>query len=182
VGNEVRIRAEVIDKDEFVALRIVVIPPDAAALVGEVNDIEGTTVQVETRLGQVVAVQTDAATQIILPGLESPSLQDLREGDKVRIGGSWVNEDTFTGWAIQVRKDGRVGEVQGRLLTLGNAEFTVGSPHGVVSVIVDAETRYRIPGVEEPTFDDLSEGQWVVARGLFEEDNTLRARGVGVNR
>lgn len=176
VGDTVRVRAEVVGQDEFAALRIVVIPPDAAALMGTVHDVAGTTVQVETRMGQVIAVQTDAATQVIIPGVESPTLADLREGDKVRVGGSWVDAGDFYGWVIQVGREGRVGQTQGRILSLDRDAFVVGSPHGVVNVVVDEATRYRIPGVEEPGFDDLTAGQWVAVQGLFEADGVLRAR------
>ena len=182
VGDEIRVRAEVTGEDALVALRVIVIPPDAAAIVGVVNEVENAAIQVETRTGQIITVQIDGATQIVIPGLESPTLEDLRQSDKVRVGGLWIDENLFSGWVIQVSKDGRVAEVQGRLLSLGNADFTVGSPHGVVSVSVDANTRYRIFGDEEPTFDGLIEGQWVVVRGLVEEDSALRAREVGVKR
>lgn len=175
IGDVVRVQGE-IENNAIRASRIIVVPPDAALLIGVVRSVEGLTLQIETRTEQVISVQADTATQIYVPGVESPTLADLRQGDRVRVGGAWLDADDFHGWIIQVGKEGRVGQVQGRLLSFEGPGFVIGSPHGAITVVTDDGTRYRIPDVEEPAFDDLTEGQWVVVRGLLEADGVLRAR------
>ncbi|MCD6344217.1 MAG: hypothetical protein J7M17_01240, partial [Anaerolineae bacterium] len=82
----------------------------------------------------------------------------------------------------QVQSQGRVGKGNGRILSLGDGEFTLGSPHGTVRVLVNDETRYRFPDVDDPGFDDLEAGQQVGVAGLFQEDGSLLARWVGGRR
>ena len=180
-GDTVRVRAR-LEGETPVALRIVVVPPTAAALLGKVVSVEGTTVQVETRLEQTIAVQTDSTTQFVIPGTDNPTLADLREGDALRIGGEWVDTETFHAWGIQVQPQGRVGKGNGRILSLGDAEFILGSPHGTMRVLVNDETHYRFPGVDDPDFDDLEVGQQVGVAGLLQEDGSLLARWVGGRR
>lgn len=180
-GDTVRVRVQLEDETP-VALRVVVVPPTAAALLGKMVSVEGSTVQVETRLEQIIAVQTDSTTQFVIPGIDGPTLADLREGDMLRIGGEWVDTETFHAWVIQVQSQGRVGKGNGRILSLGDAEFTLGSPHGTVRVLVNDETRYRFPDVDDPGFDDLEAGQQVGVAGLLQEDGSLLARWVGRRR
>ena len=179
VGDKVQVQGNLED-DTAVALRIVVISPEAAALLGEVASVEGATVQVKTRTDQVIAVETDALTRMVIPGVAAPALADLRVGDKVRIGGEWQDAGTFHAWVINVGRQGRVGRVQGRILSVAGSEFTLGSPQGSITVAVDDETRYTLPDVETPGFDDLKKGQWAVVIGLLEEDGALLARSVQV--
>ena len=180
-GDAVRVRARLEDETP-VALRVIVVPPTAAALLGKVLSVEGTTVQVETRLEQTIAVQTNSTTQFVIPGTDNPTLADLQEGDTLRIGGEWVDTGTFHAWVIQVRLEERVRKGGGRILSLGDAEFTLGSPHGTVRVLVNDETHYRFPGVDDPSFDDLEVGQQVGVAGLLQEDGALLARWVGRRR
>lgn len=178
VGDTVRVRARG-ESDAFIAECIVVVPPDAATLSGEIVGLDGATLEVETRLEQVIAVQTDAATRFVVPGVESPSLADVREGDRVRVAGTWSDATHFTGWVVQVAREGRVGRVQGRILSLGNDGFTLGSPHGVMTITVDDDlTQYQFPGNENPGFEDLTVGQCVIAAGAIDAAGSLAARQV----
>jgi hypothetical protein len=177
VGDTVHVRVQV-EGDVPTALRVAVIPPDAASLLGVVVALDGTTVQVETRTEQVIAVPTDAATEVRIPGLVDAAVADLRAGDRLRVGGAWIDASTFEGWLIQVGKEGRVGQAQGRVLSLGADAFVLGSPHGALDVAVDDQTRYRLLGVEVAGFADLEVGQWVSVRGLLAADGTLLAREV----
>lgn len=180
-GDTVRVRAQLEDETP-VALRVIVVPPTAAALLGKVVSVEGSTVQVETRLEQTIAVQTNSTTQFMIPGTDNPTLADLQEGDTLRIGGEWVDTGTFHAWVIQVRVEERVRKGSGRILSLGDDEFTLGSPHGTVRVLVNDETHYRFPDVDDPGFDDLEVGQQVGVAGLLQEDGSLLARWVGGRR
>lgn len=177
VGDRVRVTGQLVD-GATLAVRVVVVPPDAAALLGEVVEVQGQVVQVRTRLEQVIAVQTDATTQWFIPGVENPTVADLRPGDTVRIGGAWIDAGNFQAWAVQVPQKARGAQAMGRILTLGDEQFTLGTARGVVTVQVEAETRYIIQGLESPGFDNLTVGQAVAVTGLRQEDGALTARVV----
>ena len=47
-------------------------------------------------------------------------------------------------------------------------------------VLVNDETQYRVPGVDDPGLDDIKTGTIVIARRTWNEDGTLQAAGVDV--
>jgi len=163
------------------ATLVVVLPEQVARLAGEVAAIEGTTLVLDTPGGQV-DVLTDADTVLRIPGVEDPSLEDIKVGDKIAAAGTWEDETTFhaIGVAVGGRREGQRGVVRGRVVSVGDDSLVVGSPRGPVTVLVDGETQFRVPGVEEPGLDDVEIGALVAARGTWNEGGTLRAVGVAV--
>ncbi len=172
VGAVVGIRARM-EGDTAFALHVAVIPSGAAALVGEVLGIEGSMIRVQTRLDQVIEVQTDATTKFYVPGEEGGDLEALQTGDRIQCSGEWEADGTFRAWAVRVpsRRD-RV-EVGGLILSMEGEGFRLGTRYGIVSVRVTDETRYR--SREEPDFgfEDLEQGRRVHVHGLREEEGLL---------
>jgi hypothetical protein len=70
--------------------------------------------------------------------------------------------------------------VRGRAITVGVDSLVVGTAHGPVTVLVDDETEFRVPGVDEPSLADVGEGAQVGARGTWNENGSLQATGVAV--
>lgn len=163
------------------ATLVVVLPEQVARLAGEVAAIERTTLVLNTPGGQV-DVLTDADTVLRIPGVEDPSLEDIKVGDKISAVGTWEDETTFhaIGVAVGGRREGQRGVVRGRVVSVGDDSLVVGSPRGPVTVLVDGETQFRVPGVEEPGLDDVETGALVAVRGTWNEGGTLRALGVAV--
>lgn len=165
------------------AARVAVWPLQPARLTGEVAAIEGRTIVLDTPHGQV-QVLTDGSTVFRIPGLENPSLEDVRVGDQIGCGGVWEDEGTFHASLVVVRRGrpgaGRTGVVRGRVLSVGSDRLTVGTPRGPVTVIVGEETTIRVPGVETPSLADIHPGDVVGARGQWNEDGSLQADGIAV--
>lgn len=163
------------------ALVVAVVPEETAFLRGEITVLGTERFTVETRLGQSIAVTINAATLYFIPGdAEADSVSALREGDRVEIVGRWVDAATFHAWIVRVDRRSRLGKARGIILAVGEAQFTLGTPDGVITVGVDEETRYRIPGVEQPGLAALQAGTPVAVAGEKLEDGSLLARTVVV--
>ncbi len=173
----------VIEEDGTVrATLVLVLPEQVARLGGEVTEIEGTTLVLDT-LGSTVNVLTDADTIFRIPGIEEPALDDVGVGDRVDVVGVWEDETTFCAVGVGVRGDrrpGQEGTVRGRAIHIGDGSLVLGTQRGPVTVLVDDETQYRVPGVDDPNLDGVNAGAMVGAQGTWNEDGTLQATGVAV--
>ncbi len=173
----------VIEEDGTVRATLVVVLPDQVArLVGEVTTIEGTTLVLDT-LGGTVNVLTDADTVFRVPGVEEPALDDVVVGNQVITAGTWEEEATFNAIGVGVRSDRQAGQrsvVRGRAIRVGTESLVLGTPRGPVTVLVDGETQYRVPGADDPGLDDIEADALVGARGTWNEDGTLQATGMAV--
>jgi len=159
------------------ATLVVVLPDDAARLNGRVTAIDGTTLVLETVRGSV-NVLTDRDTVFRVPGVEEPGLDDIKIGDRVAVGGSWRDESTFYAIAVGVvggQTAGARGFVRGRVVSVGESSFVVGTARGSVTVLVSKKTRFLIPGVDNAGFGDLEEGAGVNVRGIWNDDGALQA-------
>ncbi|MEJ2210392.1 MAG: hypothetical protein P8129_15345, partial [Anaerolineae bacterium] len=78
-----------------------------------------------------------------------------------------------------VAQRGLRGEVTAIDLEAGT--LTVETARGPVTVVTADETRYRLPGVEDPGLDDVQVGDRIVAAGRFESRDPLvfAARVIG---
>jgi len=74
----------------------------------------------------------------------------------------------------------RLPAVKGRIEAKAESGFTLSTPHGEITVSVDANTHYRVPGVEQATLADLQVGDTVLVLGRRNEAGELLARLVAV--
>ena len=171
----------VIEEDGAVrATLVIVLPEQVARLVGEVVIIEGTTLELDTP-GGAVHILTDAATVFRVPGVKEPTLSDVRADDQGVIVGTWEDETTFHATIVGVRGGRRAGQrdsVRGRAIRVETDSLVLGTLHGQVTVLVDNETQYRVPDVDDPGLNDVNMGAVISARGTWNEDGTLQATGV----
>ena len=97
--------------------------------------------------------------------------------------GTWEDETSFSAVGVGVysaRRAGQRGVVRGRAIRVETKQFVLGTPRGPVTVVADDETRVRVPGVDEPSLDDVKTGAMVGAPRAWNEDGTLRAAGVAI--
>lgn len=182
VGDEVAGTGEVEEDGTVYASLVVVLPDDVARLNGKVTAIDGTTLVLETVRGSV-DVLTDGDTIFRIPGVEEPGLDDINVGDRVIVGGSWENESTFHAIAVGVvggQPAGEHGFVRGRVVSVDESSFVVGTARGSVTVLVTRKTRFLIPGVDNAGFGDLEAGVGVNVRGIWNADGALQALAVRV--
>jgi hypothetical protein len=164
------------------ATLVVVLPEDVARLNGQVTAIEGATLALGTARGPV-NVLTDSNTVFRIPGVEEATLADVKVGDHVTVGGTWEDEATFHALGVGViggQRAGARGAVRGRVVSIGEDSLVVGTPRGPVTVLVDDETQFRVPGVEDAGIGDIEGGALVGAWRTWNEDGSLQANGIGV--
>ncbi|MBN1811765.1 MAG: hypothetical protein JXA14_08010 [Anaerolineae bacterium] len=182
VGDRVAGEGVIEEDGAAYAALVIVLPDDAARLTGKVTDIEGTTLVVRTA-GGTVNVLTDGDTVFRIPGVEGPGLDDVKVGDQIVAGGSWEDELTFHAIGVGVvggRRAGARGAVRGRVISVGEDNFVVGTARGSLTVLVDEKTEFRVPGVEDAGLGDIEEGAGVGVLGAWNEDGLLQALVVRV--
>jgi hypothetical protein len=68
------------------------------------------------------------------------------------------------------------GVVRGEVTAVNNSGFTLNTLNGrTAAVAVTGSTRYRIPGIQNPSLADIEVGMVVQARGTWSSDNTTFA-------
>ena len=181
VGDKVAGEGAVEDGVVHAAL-VIVLPDDAARLIGRVTDIKGTTLVVQAA-GGTVNILTDADTVFRIPGVEEPGLDDVKVDDHVVAGGSWESESTFHAIGIGVvggQQAGTRGAVRGRVISVGEESLVLGTARGSLTVLVDEKTRFRALGVEDAGLDGIEVGAGVGVMGTWNEDGSLQALVVQV--
>ncbi|MEA3338800.1 MAG: DUF5666 domain-containing protein [Chloroflexota bacterium] len=187
VGDHVAGEGEV-DEDGIVrAALVIVLPDDVTRLNGEAFAINGTTLVLDTAGGKV-NVLTGGDTIFRIPGVEEPALDDIEIGERIMAAGAWDDDVTFQAIGVGVvggRREGQRGAARGRVISIGSRDvvatsIVLGTPHGPLTVLVDEETHYQVPEVEDPGLDDIADGVAVGVRGVWNEDGALQATGVAV--
>lgn len=145
-------------------------------LAGEVLEVEGTTLTLETRGGRQPVLRTDDETVFRIPGVEEPGLDDVQVGDRVLVAAATQDGDLYAA-QVAVPPEG-MERVVGEVTEIAGQTLTVETPRGEVQVLTDDETVFRVPEVEEATLADLGVGDQVVCGGSWEDPATLAARVV----
>jgi hypothetical protein len=161
--------------------RMVAVLPEGAPgpihLRGRVTGVAQSLLRVKVREDEVAVTVTEA-TQIRVPGVENPTLADVRVGDWVLVIGRPAGLCRVEARAIGVlppvpaHRYAIPGEVTG----IEGTTLTVEDPKDTHTVLTDDQTRFRVPGVEEPTIADVGVGDHILAIGRPAEDKTLLAR------
>jgi RNase P/RNase MRP subunit p29 len=182
IGDKVAVEGVIGEGGTVRAALVIVLPDDAARLAGRVTNIEGTTLEVRT-VGGTVNVLTDADTVFRVPGVEEPGLDDVEVGDQIVAGGSWGSEATFHAIGVGVvggHPSGARAAVRGRVISAGENDLVVGTARGPLTVLVDENTAFRVPGVENAGPGDIDVGAGIVVLGKWNEDGSLQALTVRV--
>lgn len=150
------------------------IPPNMNGRVEEVNPPYLT---VTARVGSVL-VLTDENTRFVVPGIEEPTLEDIHAGDIVHMRLGQDPEGRLLARLVAVIP---AVEVQGAVIGKDGASLTVRTQGGEdMTLLTDEHTRYRVPGIEEPTLDDIQIGDLIQAGAVEQEDGSLLAKIIAV--
>lgn len=136
-------------------------------LQGEVKAIstaDGMTFTLETARGDIT-VLVDEHARFRAPGSPASSLADVKVGDRVGVRGMWETRDTLRARDVLLIPPGVV-RVQGTIIAVNTAGLTLTTREGDVTLQVDPQTRFFIPGVERPSLGDVTLGTRVIAAGL----------------
>ena len=107
-------------------------------------------------------------------------LQDLQVGQKVTAAAQ-VRESALYATHVLLWPENPT-RLQGRVTGVGDAILWLDSRRGEVEVLVGGSTILRVPGVEQPSLQDVKVGDSVTCLGAAEDDLTLRALVITVGR
>lgn len=157
-----------------VALAAETTPPQQAeramGVRGQVSAIEGSVISVQTLRG-LQRVMVDEDTRFVIPGVDEPGLDDVAVGNLIGAAGAWNDDGSLQATTVvvpremdrQTRLVGEVAAVEDDRLTLsvrGDRQFVLA---------VNDETTFIVPGVENPSLDDVQVGDRVAVRTRAEE-------------
>jgi RNase P/RNase MRP subunit p29 len=152
---------------------------------GKVTAMEGQTLVITTREGEKEVVTT-SETYFHVPNVEEPGLDDIEVGCIISALGQ-KDGGTFTAQIVAVararprrRMIVRRNMVGGEVTAIEGTTLTVKTRQGEKTILTDENTRFRIPGVENPSLEDIKVGDRIIALGRRHEDGDFMARVVGV--
>ena len=158
-------------------------PAEPGGLRGQVAAIEGDAILVTTPSGEECRVITDQETRFHIPGVSAPTITDVDVGDYIGARGE-RNEDGDLLATVVVVVPAEYAHhrniVRGEVLAIEDRTLRVQTRLGETLVITNEETRFRIPGIEVPSIEDLAVGDPVLALGRPDEHGSLLARVVAV--
>lgn len=151
---------------------------------GEITVVDTGTGQITLKLrfrDSITTVQTSEKTEFLRKdkdGLEPIALTDLVAGDKVHVTGTRGDEMLQAAKVVVMPADGEPpAMVRGDISELDAAEGTLtvepreGDP---ILIQTSEETQFfrtvRHGRLEQITFDDLAEGDWIKSRGEWEDE------------
>jgi hypothetical protein len=180
------------DEDGRLAARLVAIASAGElrghAVRGRVKAVEGQTLVIATREGEKEVVTT-SETYLHIPNVEEPGLDDIEVGCTIVALGQRGDEGAFTAQivvAARVRPPRKMiirqHTVLGQVMDIEGTTLTLKTRQGEKTILTDKNTRFRIPGVENPSIEDIKVGDRVIALGRRNEDGDVVARVVGIPR
>jgi len=155
------------------------------AVRGKVTAVEGQTLVITTREGEKEVVTT-SETYFHIPNVEEPGLDDIEVGRIIRALGQ-EDGGTFTAQIVAVARARRLRKMIVRRNMVGDevtaiegTTLTVETRQGEKTILTDENTRFRIPGVESPSIENIKVGDRIIALGRRTEEGEFVARVVGV--
>ena len=176
--------------DKALSVRLVVVVSDEdlpkVLVQGNAVAITAQTIVVQTGRGERAITVTRHSRVLSAKG-RLTSLRDLHQGERIiALGqptelGQWIAGLVLLPGPEPLARNGLRGQVIDMDLAAGSLLVET-EQRGQITVATSEDTRYRIPGIEEPSFKDIQVGDQIVAVGRFEQDDpaTFLARGIGV--
>ncbi|MBN1580947.1 MAG: hypothetical protein JXA89_09620 [Anaerolineae bacterium] len=148
---------------------------------GRVIDIQGEVIIVENQLG-TFDIHTDGETVFRVRGVEQPTIDDVSVGDLVAGRVEKQDDGTLLAKLVTVMPSpGRRLRGLGRVTAVGADSLTVEIRNGEAhTILIDADTKFRIKDVEDATLADIQVGDVVAGAVVKQEDGTLLAKLVVV--
>lgn len=160
---------------------LVVVPQEMdrrLRLAGEVIEIEGATLTLETRGGREPTLLTDGETAFRIPGVEEAGLDDVQVGDRVLVAAETRDGELYAA-QVAVPPQG-MERVAGEVTGIEGGTLTLETPRGAIEVLTGDDTLFRVPELEEATLADVELGDGVICAGRWEDPAAFTARVVQV--
>lgn len=177
------------DEDGSLAARLVAIASAEElrehTVRGRVTAVEGQTLVITTREGEKEVVTT-SETYFHIPNVEEPGLDVIEVGCIIAALGRKDDDGTFTAQIVTVARARlrkirvRRNMIHGEVTAIEGTTLTVETRQGEKAILTDENTRFRIPGVESPSIENIKVGDRIIALGRRNEDGDFVAKVVGV--
>ena len=126
--------------------------------------------EITRRDGTAVGVVVREGTRFRIPGVEDPGLDDLSIGDRLYARGLW-NDDRELEARLVIRvPDGVEALLLGKVTGVAPPTIEVQTRPGTDVVITDENTRFFVPGVENPSLADIAVDDIIMAGGVRDDD------------
>lgn len=171
VGDQVRFRQVRNDDGSYTVTAVAVVVPTVQ---GMASAITSSGFKVTTRDGSVWTVAVDASTTYKY-GRGTGTLADVKDGEAVRVAGTVTGDNALTALSVQVAGDRAVGTVTSKTADSITIQQRDGSS---VTVHVDADTTYRVAGVESADLGDITVDMAIGVSGRSRADGSIDADAV----
>jgi hypothetical protein len=180
VGDQVRFRQIRNDDGSYTVTALAVVVPTVQ---GTASDITSSGFKVTTRDGSVWTVIVNGQTTYGY-GRDTGSLSDVKAGGPVHVAGTITADNQMTATNVRVAGDRAVGQVTAKTADTITIRKRDGSS---VTIHVDADTTYRVAGVENADLGDVAVDMAIGVSGRARADGSIdadaivagNARGVG---
>ena len=171
VGDQVRFRQTRNDDGTYTVNALAVVVPSVR---GVVSDVSSSGFKVTGRGGAVWTITVNAATEYQF-GTGDGSLADVTNGTTVVVQGTSTGDNALTALTVRVKPDRAVGTVTAKTADTITITMREGS---TVTVHVDADTTYRVAGVENADLGDVAVEMAIGVSGRERADGSIDADAV----
>jgi hypothetical protein len=171
VGDQVRFRQTRNEDGSYAVTALAVVVP---TIKGTAGDITSNGFKVTTRDGSVWTVTVDDSTTYSY-GQGTGSLSDVKAGEGVRVAGLVTADNQMTATNVRVAGDRAVGRVTAKTADTITIQKRDGSS---VTVHVDADTTYRVRGVEDADLGDVAVDMAIGVSGRARADGSIDADAI----
>ncbi len=175
VGDQVRFRQTRNDDGTYTVNALAVVVPSVR---GEVSDVSASGFKVTGRGGAVWTIAVNGATAYQY-GTGDGSLADVTNGTTVVVRGTSTGDNALTALTVRVKPDRAVGTVTSKTADT----ITITKHNGsTVTVHVDADTTYRVAGVENADLGDVAVDMVIGVAGRERADGSIEADAVAAGK
>ena len=171
------------ENDGTILARLIVRLPgreEVRHILGELTAKGDDWMEITRRDGTTVGVVVKERTRFRIPGVENPGLDDLKIGDRLYARGLWNDDGELEARLVVRVPDGVEALLLGRVTGVDALSIEVQTRQGPEVVITDENTRFVVPGIDNPSLANIVVDDIIVAGGVREEDG-LHALVVAVS-
>ena len=175
VGDQVRFRQTRNDDGTYTVNALAVVVPSVR---GTVSDVTASGFKVTGRDGAVWTIAVNGST-VYRHGTGDGSLADVTNGTTVVVRGTGTGDNAMTALTVRTKPD----RVVGKVTTKTADTITITKRDGsTVTVHVDGDTTYRVAGVENADFGDVSVDMAIGVSGRERADGSIDADAVATGK
>lgn len=168
VGDQVRLSQTRNDDGTYTVDGLVVVVPSVG---GTVSDLSSNGFKITTRDGPVWTITVDGDT-VYQYGTGEGSLSDVTNGATVVVLGETTGDNALSATTVRVAGDRATGTVTSKT---GDTIVITRRDSTKVTVHVDADTTYRVEGVESADLGDITVDMTVGVSGRARSDGSIDA-------